>query len=412
VAVLGADLRAQALWAALACHVTDPKQHPLGLGVRTGSMTDSLRSIAPEAEFTADPTAALLPNIRTVVLAGTDPELMEIARRAMAEGRTLLVLPHVAHGSAFLYEVMLTRDSDNTPAVPLVGTTVHPAFGELRRFLNDPEPGGLRYLELVRTVPGENNEGIDAGTIRRLLLPDVVLLRELAGDYDAIMASYMGTDPERETDRFRLGTVILTGSGLPTATWTIRVGEDQPGDAASPLWSLRVVREQCEASLNGTNTGPLRFHAGTNAGTEQETDSSTEAEIERAIGEGWLARILDHEVGRRDDLTELVRAQETVEATEVSRQRQRTIGLRFESMSERMVFKTRMTAVGCSLLTFTLPAVVLVLVIGTAFDLPAGVMRTLRVLVFLPLFVFLAAQLFLLAARPPRPENGKPNEVL
>jgi hypothetical protein len=72
----------------------------------------------------------------------------------------------------------------------------------------------------------------------------------------------------------------------------------------------------------------------------------------------------------------LTRAFETVEATRASLRRRRTIDLVFESTSERSIFKSHMTAVGCGLLTLTLFGLVAFLLLGAFLDSRSMTQRT------------------------------------
>src|SRR5262249_28757342 len=67
---------------------------------------------------------------------------------------------------------------------------------------------------------------------------------------------------------------------------------------------------------------------------------------------------------------ELARAIELVDAIERSARRRRTIDVHFDTPSERGIFKTQMTAIGCSLLVLTLVAVVVYLGLAAAVVLP------------------------------------------
>jgi cytochrome bd-type quinol oxidase subunit 1 len=80
--------------------------------------------------------------------------------------------------------------------------------------------------------------------------------------------------------------------------------------------------------------------------------------------------------------------------------RRRTIDVYFETPSERGIFKTQMTAVGCSLLMLTLAAVVCYLLAAATIEMPPLMKRILVVLIFLPLGAFLALQLLVFIARP------------
>src|SRR5262249_50937073 len=89
---------------------------------------------------------------------------------------------------------------------------------------------------------------------------------------------------------------------------------------------------------------------------------------------------------------EMVKAFETVDATHRSVARRRTIELHFEPMSERAMFKTQMTAIGCTVLMATLLLVLLYLMVASMVPLPQFVLNILRTLVFAPLVIFLLLQ--------------------
>jgi hypothetical protein len=97
---------------------------------------------------------------------------------------------------------------------------------------------------------------------------------------------------------------------------------------------------------------------------------------------------------------ELARAVELVEAAQRSVRRRRTIDVYFETPSERSLFKTQMTAVGCSLIVLTLLAVVLYLVLAATIGMPPLMKKIMVGLIFLPLGIFLALQLLVFVARP------------
>ena len=102
---------------------------------------------------------------------------------------------------------------------------------------------------------------------------------------------------------------------------------------------------------------------------------------------------------------ELAKAVELVDAVERSVRRRRTIDVYFETPSERGIFKTQMTAVGCSLLMLTLAAVIFYLLLAATVEMPPLMKRVLVVLIFLPLGAFLALQVLVFVARPAGREN-------
>ena len=104
--------------------------------------------------------------------------------------------------------------------------------------------------------------------------------------------------------------------------------------------------------------------------------------------------------------SELVKAFETVDATHRSVKRRRTIELHFEPMSERAIFKTQMTAIGCGVLMGTLLLMLVYLAVASTIPLPGVALEVLRGLVFAPVGVFLLLQLLYPLARPSSHESS------
>ncbi|MFO1001115.1 MAG: hypothetical protein U0936_12290 [Planctomycetaceae bacterium] len=90
---------------------------------------------------------------------------------------------------------------------------------------------------------------------------------------------------------------------------------------------------------------------------------------------------------------------ELAEAVKKSLRRRRTVDVHFDSGSERGVFKSQMTAMGCGVLMFMMFGMVAYLVIAQLTSLPNWVLHTARVLWITPLVIFLLAQALLPIAR-------------
>ena len=90
---------------------------------------------------------------------------------------------------------------------------------------------------------------------------------------------------------------------------------------------------------------------------------------------------------------------ELAEAVNKSLRRRRTVDVHFDSGSEKGVFKSQMTAMGCGILTFMMFGMVAYLILAQLVTLPNVVLHTLRVLWVAPLVLFLIAQTLLPIAR-------------
>jgi hypothetical protein len=228
------------------------------------------------------------------------------------------------------------------------------------------------------------------------MLIDSDLLRALFGPYDQVTASRSG-DP---STGFSLATVTLAGSNTPQAVWTAT------GSATAMGWKLTVFGEAGTAILEGNFPDPRTLRLSVQS--PDQPAAVTETTADSGV---WL---LDQFTANRtgDSTTgpspvppvrlwdELACAVELVEAVERSLRRRRTIDVHFETPSERGIFKTHMTAVGCSLLMLTLAAAVLYLVFEASTELPHILRQILVVLIFVPLGLFLVLQLLYFLTRP------------
>lgn len=90
---------------------------------------------------------------------------------------------------------------------------------------------------------------------------------------------------------------------------------------------------------------------------------------------------------------------ELAEAVSKSLRRRRTVDVHFDSGSEKGVFKSQMTAMGCGVLTFMMLGMVAYLIVAQLVPLPDTVLYILRILWITPLVLFLIAQVLLPLAR-------------
>ena len=87
------------------------------------------------------------------------------------------------------------------------------------------------------------------------------------------------------------------------------------------------------------------------------------------------------------------------EAVTKSLRRRRTVDVHFDSGSEKGVFKSQMTAMGCGVLIFMMLGMVAYLIVAQLVPLPDTVLHILRILWIMPLVLFLIAQALLPLAR-------------
>jgi predicted dehydrogenase len=300
------------------------------------------RSTARWDELLADPT------LDGVIVAGSDPKTLEAAKQLATAGKPLLVIPHANQGSTFFYELSLVRDDTGVLLFPVVPARADDQVAAVRAALAGGAIGRLQYLELTRELP-DTSPLLTINEIDAALLPDVDLLRYLGGDYNQVTALHFGTSPAGVATT----TVTISGGELPEAGWNAKRA------AGKSVWELKLTGEQGSILLTRDEQGSFSTNI------PQRTDAASNNR-----GAAILAQFksLRESSQPSRDWTDLVRAMEIVEATHRSVRRRRTIDLHFETTSERSLFKTQMTAIGCGILTFTLLAVVALLIATPLLD--------------------------------------------
>ncbi len=93
------------------------------------------------------------------------------------------------------------------------------------------------------------------------------------------------------------------------------------------------------------------------------------------------------------------RTLQVVSAVDKSIRRRRTVDVYVDELTERSVFKTQMTAIGCGLLTWLMLGMIGYLLIGQLLKPAAIVMQVMRALWIAPVVIFLLTQFLLPIAR-------------
>lgn len=341
---------------------------------------DSRHSFTIAAEVPNDSLAELLaaaPGIRVLqtweellvdttadvtLVAGDSDSIQAGAKQLAVDGRSLALFPQASQGSAFVYELTLTHDDNRVPLVPVSSLPVHPLVLKLQELIQRGDLGKVVLQRVERSVAadaqqsGRQSSGLTRAEVDGALFDDVPLLRFLGGNYNRITAVHSGSEETGIT----LATVTLGGNDLAEATWTAR-----PGKTA---WSLEVTGSTGSATLelDAGSAGTLTINSA-NSDSDSESASALTDDGSR-VGECQLAALDQSLEDSATHWAEMTRAFETVEATHTSLRRRRTIDLFFETTSERSIFKSQMTAVGCGLIMLTLFGLVAFLLLGAFVD--------------------------------------------
>jgi predicted dehydrogenase len=324
----------------------------------------------------------------TVLIADGSPDVQEAARQLAALDKRLLVWPTAGMSSEFVYQLTLIHAEQRLVLLPLLPLRVHPAVEELRGLLRAKALGRVQHLRLDAALRPLRGTGFTPRQMAERFLADVDLLRSFGGEYDRISASRSADDDLN----VHLATATLTGETCPQAMWSLTAA---PNDA----WVFTVAGERgtltlsasgdplaCNVQQSASGIGITQTH-GSEAGWDERLTAQCDALQTGAIAlPSW------------SDLAQLF---ELREAFDRSHERARTIDLHFDTPSERAVFKSQMAAAGCSVLIFTLLAVILFLGISAAMPLPPLAKHVLPWVIFAPLGVYLLLQLLILLTRAP-----------
>lgn len=376
--------------------------HRLTHAVRMTAVADDLLHGREGVTFVEHWEDLLVSNqIDAVIVGGSDPMILEGAKQLAAAGMPILFVPQAAQGSTFVYELSLIRDDNHVPLFPLLWHRFDNAVIELKNVLNEGSLGRVQFLQLNRALSRPSTSTpISQAAVDGELLADADLLRWLIGDYDQVT----GLRTAATSEGVLMQSVVLAGRTLPEANWSISPTEEPS------QWRLIVRGERGVAELHrepSSRNWVCRVNGQHIEGDQQDTASAVLESFAETTSRGATSDVAaDRTVS--GEWGDLVKCFETVDATHRSVRRRRTIELHFEPMSERAIFKTQMTAIGCGLLVATLFLTLCFLGVASVVPLPPAVLVGLRVLVFAPLVLFLLAQVLLPLTRPSSNERTQP----
>ena len=376
--------------------------HQLSHAVRVTPQTDALLHGQKNVSFVEHWEDLLVAkDVDAVIVGGSDQMILDGSKQQAAAGIPILFIPRAAQGSTFAYELSLIRDDNNVLLWPLFWHRFDSAVMRLKQAIQNGELGKVQFLQVQRMI-GQDSAGvpISQSQVDDELLHDVDLPRWMIGDYDQVT----GLRTAASNEGVMIQSVVLAGRSLPESNWSINSVE------GASDWKLTVRGEKGVATLrrDGTSRRWICQIAGDQVeGSESETARAALAAFASAMADVAHPsnENLTTEQPSRDVWGELVKCYETVDATHRSVRRRRTIELHFEPMSERAIFKTQMTAIGCSLLVITFFLTLCYLGIASLIPLPPTALVILRTLVFAPIFLFLVAQILLPLTRPSSAER-------
>ncbi len=361
--------------------LSESREHSLTACAVSGSLGEAISNAQIPLRLEASAEDALLAaGVDVAVLAVSDPdETLKLARAAAQADRHVVVIPPSQSSPAFSFELHLILDESRCSVIPLTGRT---ALADLPRDRHELSVDASRASQLSMDIPLPERAG--QGTDQRL-----------AGSA-AQVAQHLRATVEQGLDvlgaiGLRYSQVTALDSLAPDGSLLVRLItlNSQPASERPLPPATLTIRPSSVASAADVT---MRMTA---------IDGSIqEFRLERHPG--FLPRIAVL-CSSRELCTRWMESYSTTlelaAAVDKSLRRRRTVDVHFDTGSERGLFKSQMTAIGCGVLTFMMLGMVAYLIAAQLTDLPDWMLHLGRALWITPLVIFLLAQALLPLAR-------------
>jgi hypothetical protein len=362
-AVIGSNPAALALLRQL----LDSAEHRLFACLPAGRLLDELTAAGLSVPV-VDSAEHLLPesDLHVIVLALDDcDEILRLTRAAVqADKHVAVMLPDSGVFPALAFELQLIQDESQMSVIPVNGRWQLRDVGSLEHL----DPQQVRQLSLSRTV-----SAVDTESLTRAMREGIDCLCAAGFAYSQVTVLDSTLPDGRLLRRLvTLGTHAEADIRLPAATLTLTAAE-----------SAHSEEEDVLSLVNAE-------------GVEQKYPAGPPDFLH------WLVLAGADRQAAREMLGQCSVTLELMEAAAKSLRRRRTVDVHFDSGSERSLFKSQMTAIGCLVLTWMLIGMMVWLIIGQLVELPAWFWFTARIVWLGPMVFFLLAQLLLPLARERR----------
>lgn len=329
----------------------------LNLAVRTAQISMRLAATAEDAILDS--------SVEAVIVAVDDTEeSLRLCRAATQAEKHVVIIPPLECSPAYSFELHLILDESRHAIVPWTG-----------RFQLSDLPASEKQLPILRDgilqIAAEmsvDNSTVESRTVS--VLQGLDILSATGFEYTQVTA-LESTAPDGT-----LLSLLITLNSQPAA------------EPAAPPATLTIR----SGALSLPSAPELRIQR-SNESKQRLSISALTPALPRI---DWLCR-------NRDACSKWMESfsvsLELAEAVKKSLRRRRTVDVHFDSGSERGVFKSQMTAMGCGVLTFMMFGMVAYLVIAQLTSLPNWVLHTARILWITPLVIFLLAQALLPISR-------------
>ena len=341
-------------------------EHSLVVGAISDRLARAVEKAQISMRLAATPEDAFLDSAVEAVIIGVDDteESLRLCRASTQAEKHVVIVPPLECSPAFSFELHLILDESRNAIVPWTG-----------RFQLTDLPANEKQLPLNRNgilqIAAElsvDDSTAESRTIR--ILQGLDILSASGFEYTQVTAlESLAPDGALLSLLITLNSQPTTETPAPPATLAIRPG-----------------------SLNSSSESELRIQRS----NEPIQRLAISGQAPAASRIDWLFK---HRDGCDKWMESFSVSLELAEAVKKSMRRRRTVDVHFDSGSERGVFKSQMTAMGCGVLTFMMFGMVAYLVIAQLTSLPTWVLHVARALWIAPLVIFLLAQALLPVAR-------------
>lgn len=315
-----------------------------------------------------DEEAILDPEAATVIVAYSDTETsIAMSRQVSQADRHVLAIPPDDASTAFSYELHLLLDESHYGIVPVCG-----------RWYVAPCDAATVERGAIRQLAAEAGLNADAAQS----MADLRVIDAMGGfgfAYDRVTGFDLpGADGRLLSRSITLASTADEKEALPPATFVFKSDAEPLSDV-----TIQVTTEE------GTTRVPTALPS---------PERSTAAAGASAMLDRLVARLTDSAACQKG-MSEFSNSLEIAGALLRSLRRRRTIDVYFDGISERGVFKTQMTAIGCGVLGYATFGLVAYLLFAQLIKPPIWVLHIARALWIGPVVLFLIAQVLLPIAR-------------
>lgn len=359
---------AEAVFVAEAIAASD--NHELASCCVTGELAAVLNQRSVSFVLVDSVEAAMLDGkAEAVIVALADSEASIAAcRQASQSDLHTLVVPPADASTAFSYELHLLLDESRFAIIPLSGrwylnpTSANP-LAEVRQ--------DLKQVLVETGIPTEDDRHVPQ-------LHAIDAFCGLGFDYNRITGMDLAGNHEQLLSR----TITLASADeevvLPPAAIAFKSEVGSLSDA-----TFRIIHAGGAYELPTALPMPAQSRMATHSS----------AMIDR------LVTTLNDREACQAGMEAFSNSLEVTNGLAKSLRRRRTVDVYFDGISERGVFKTQMTAIGCGVLGYATFGMIAYLIFAQLLSPPDWVLQIARILWFAPVVLFLLAQLLLPIAR-------------